>query len=387
MGRAGEEDAMGVDKPSLAFCWGVSSFYGWGVYGMNLALHAADRYALQCAVPFGPDDIYLDPVREARIAALAKASAPLWEKMRGGTVDLPHMVLEGLGHELVGAGRVTGTPSVGVVFLEQAKLSDDARKRADAYARIIAGSSWNERILRDQGVSRVTTILQGVDTSLFHPAPKARLFPGRFVIFSGGKLEFRKGQDIVLAAFRAFHQRHPEALLLCAWHSPWGKLAAQIGCPLKPDNSPDVNRWVIESGLPADAVVSVPATPNAMMPQIIREADVALFPNRCEGGTNLPAMECMACGVPTIVSSNTGHLDLIRTKAVFPLEWQRAVTSSLLDTTDWGESSVDECVETLETVFERKAEYMSTRAAFAMKELTWAAQIMRLMEAIEGISR
>ena len=29
------------------------------------------------------------------------------------------------------------------------------------------------------------------------------------------------------------------------------------------------------------------------------------FSNRAEGGTNLVAMECMAAGVPTIVSNNT----------------------------------------------------------------------------------
>ena len=48
------------------------------------------------------------------------------------------------------------------------------------------------------------------------------------------------------------------------------------------------------------------------MPDVLRRADVALFPNRCEGGTNLVAMEAAAVGVPVVLSANTGHLDVIR---------------------------------------------------------------------------
>ena len=59
-------------------------------------------------------------------------------------------------------------------------------------------------------------------------------------------------------------------------------------------------------------VLDLGRVPNAGMPRILRECDVAVFPNRAEGGTNLVAMKCMACGVPTILSANTGHLDLIR---------------------------------------------------------------------------
>ena len=54
------------------------------------------------------------------------------------------------------------------------------------------------------------------------------------------------------------------------------------------------------------------AFPNVGMPHVLHEADVALFPNRAEGGTNLVAMECLASGIPTILSANTGHLDLLR---------------------------------------------------------------------------
>ena len=50
---------------------------------------------------------------------------------------------------------------------------------------------------------------------------------------------------------------------------------------------------------------------NRQLPHLIKQADVAVFASRCEGGTNLMAMETLACGVPTLISANTGHLDLL----------------------------------------------------------------------------
>jgi hypothetical protein len=43
---------------------------------------------------------------------------------------------------------------------------------------------------------------------------------------------------------------------------------------------------------------------------LLQRANVALFCNRAEGGTNLVAMETLAAGVPVVISSNTGHLDI-----------------------------------------------------------------------------
>ena len=60
------------------------------------------------------------------------------------------------------------------------------------------------------------------------------------------------------------------------------------------------------------------------MPEVLREVDVAVFPNRCEGGTNLVAMEALASGLTCILSKNTGHLDLIRADNCLPLATQAA---------------------------------------------------------------
>src|SRR5262249_9605246 len=130
--------------------------------------------------------------------------------------------------------------------------------------------------------------------------------------------------------------------------------------------------------------------PNALMGQVIREADVALFTNRCEGGTNLVAMECMASGVPTILSTNTGHLDLIAMGGCVPLRRQRQVrppTQFFRATEGWGESDLDEVVETLELAWsDRQAMRSVARiGAEAMRGWSWTAQIDRFVDVIRPL--
>jgi glycosyltransferase involved in cell wall biosynthesis len=212
------------------------------------------------------------------------------------------------------------------------------------------------------------------------------------VIFSGGKLEFRKGQDLVLKAFKLFHQRHSEALLVTAWGNKWDwrdtALAALTDtAPVQPapDGEVDSARWALENGIPPDALIALGRTPNIAMPHVLREADVGLFANRCEGGTNLVAMECMACGVPVILSANTGHLDLLEPGDVaLPLTRQAPVKWDGADVEGWGESDVDEIVERLETIWRNReaARSIGQRGAAFMATMTWDRQTERLLRAL-----
>jgi hypothetical protein len=62
--------AFGHDdsRRPLVFSWGVSSFFGWGIYGLNILLTLADHpdYAPFGAVEFTVGGTVLDPLREAR---------------------------------------------------------------------------------------------------------------------------------------------------------------------------------------------------------------------------------------------------------------------------------------------------------------------------------
>jgi glycosyltransferase involved in cell wall biosynthesis len=279
---------------------------------------------------------------------------------------------------------IIGKPSIGVIFFENKPLPEALERIKDLLC-IVTGSTWNERILRAYGIKGVRTVLQGIDPTLFHPGPKRDFFKGQFLIFSGGKAEYRKAQDIVLAAFKVFSERHPEAVLVTAWHNFWPKLIQSLDCSrllgpvvINKSNQLDVYGWATANEIPADRIIDLGFVPNYRMPTILREMNVALFPNRAEGGTNLVAMECMACGLPTILSRNTGHVDIIESDSCYTLYDQRQPSRGFSDiggVAGWGESQVDEVVERLEQVFydTDEAARRGRRAAERLAQLTWQA--------------
>ena len=263
---------------------------------------------------------------------------------------------------------VTGTPQVAVAFLDDTDLGPDAAARLGEYAFVVAGSRWNRQLLEEAGAPAVELVLQAVDQAHFHPGPRRGLMKDRFVVFTGGKLEYRKGQDLVLRAFRIFAARHRDALLLTGWGSPWPGLAASLApCRgieppvLRADDTLDVRDWAARNGIDPAQVLDIGVVPNRAMPRILREADLAIFASRAEGGTNLVAMECMACGVPTVLSANTGHLDLLEADAAIPLTRQAALPGA--SRRGWGESDVDEMVALLEDAYDEPRRPAGARRA------------------------
>jgi glycosyltransferase involved in cell wall biosynthesis len=149
----------------------------------------------------------------------------------------------------------------------------------------------------------------------------------------------------------------------------------------------DVLAWAGASGVGPDHIIDLGVMPNARMPALLREMDVALFPNRAEGGTNMVAMEAMGCGAPCILSANTGHLDLIEGDNCYPLEQQGVLSGAegpFGDVAGWGESDIDEIVETLERAYlhRQEARERGLRGAAAQAERTWARTAAGMKEII-----
>jgi glycosyltransferase involved in cell wall biosynthesis len=377
-------------------CWGISSFYGWGVYGLNLALAwAADPDIDPVAIlPIERRLLAVDPLRMAMLDRFLKESAALVDMTRGhqGPLAFDIPILTGVGQDFMQA--FGGEPTIGLVFFEKPQLDPAAIARAKSIPLIVAGSTWNERILREHGLTNVTKVLQGIDPALFHVARRSGIMGDRFKVFSGGKLELRKGQDIVMAAFARFAPAHPDALLVTAWHSPWVQFGRTLditgrAAPMTYDanGAIDARAWAAANGIPSHQFLDLGFVPNAHMPPILREMDAALFTNRSEGGTNLVAMECMACGVPTILSANTGHLDLIDDDCCYPLSRQRGVSgfgAGIGETPGWGDTDTDEVVDALERAYTNRAEARRRGAAGAKKltEMTWAKTAAKMKEIV-----
>ncbi|MFC3070337.1 glycosyltransferase family 4 protein [Phenylobacterium soli] len=394
-------------RRTLVINWNLTSFHGWGIYGLNLALNLANDPDLQVvpAHEISQKMLALDPLSQMALEPTIRAASQLVRQLAanaGQEGQSTGPMLHALTAELVSSPaahnvRLRGKPNLAVLFLETDRLPADAVARGHDYDRIVAGSTWNEELLRAHGLEKITTVLQGVDPALFHPAPRRGFLSDRFLVFSGGKLERRKGQDIALAAFKIFAERHPDALLVTAWHSPFPHVARTVDASglaapvrFRPDGAVDAFGWAVANGVRENQILDIGLVPNAAMPQILREMDVALFPNRCEGGTNLVAMEAMACGVPAILSRNTGHLDLIEEGNCYVLERQGPVKGEGVERPElsgWRESDVDEAVEALEAAYQdrEEARRRGLAGAATLSRLTWAATAQGVKAAVQAL--
>jgi len=373
------------------------------VFGLHLALQLIRQGRGLPALLLPPDLGDASPVAQAMLQPAVCAQAALARILAdagGHVVDAEYPAIRGLGPGLEprpASARVRSTRNAGVTFLEDTAVSARARACGSACDLLIAGSRWTANLLEANGLPDVRVAQQGIDPAVFHPGPRSGLLEGRFVIFSGGKLEYRKGQDLVVAAFRIFVQRHPEALLVAAWHNPWPHTAVGVdrmehvrGLP-PPDGSGGlaIASWLVANGIPAANILVPGPLPNPAMAPLLRDADVAVFPNRCEGGTNLVAMEAMASGVPCILSANTGHLDLIQEGTCYPLTLQRPVAGGCplyQGYEGWGESDVGEIVEQMERVLAHRTEARARAARAAewmLREWTWETRMSDLLDLLD----
>ena len=373
--RFGKQLGLSDGVRVVGLDWSLDPATGWGNYGLQLIdqlLRAGDILPLLLHAPSPAlvkecrrvltsvskaDGSHVSGSHVSRAAARAIMTQGSWVADTLGAMDIDGRRFGG-GHPIVvdfvvvhAAKRfffgenetVWGVRNVAVVFFEDVDdIQPHRRQRAHCYDAVVLGSTWAWSVVTAVEESEYAPMFwrvhQGVRPEVFGPSRTH----GRedesfrpFRIFSGGKLEHRKGQDIVLEVFRRFHQRHPQSQLITAWHNGFlspsskpGRDAAEarkvvamhspyVSDPvLGPDRAVQVSAWAEAHGLPRGAVVSADSfvlnidsrkrsngqgknitggylSAGALV-EVMRRCDAAVFLSRAEGGTNLMAMEAMA---------------------------------------------------------------------------------------------
>lgn len=378
----------------------VGSYHGWGICGKQLAMHLAARGPVCLLTEAVNPQLGLDEAEEWCLRALQPGPAEAATLGAGGPVRTAGPVLQAMTDAELTPYRpgLRGHFTVGYVFFEANRaVARRARQASAFYDHIVAGSRWCEQQLRAAGVSQVSTILQGVDPAVFHPAEEPAVFGDRFVVFSGGKLEFRKGQDLVIRAYKVLQDRHRDTLLINSWHNFWPfSLETMAVSPWIrfPGGRPEaswrafVEALLAANGIDVTRVITLGVRPHATLARIYRLSSVGLFPNRCEGGTNLVLMEFMACGRPAIAAYNTGHCDVVDEGNAVLLRRMRPVTIQGPDgvMADWEEPELEEVVEALEWAYQHreKAAELGRQGAVEMARRSWAETAREFAELLWG---
>lgn len=338
--------------------------YGWGTCNTNLIRELGKL----CNVFLGDEPIPFKPLFD-------------------GTVFMPTA-----DHDLNPISPARGKRNLAYTFFEY-PLGSKAQENSKLYDLIFCGSTWCKERLAERGIHNTKVLIQGVDHEIFCPRKTERFvrtngsesitgvdfkIDPSFRIFSGGKFEYRKGQDIVIAAFKEFVKTHPEAHLVCAWFNPWPTIVIQSLQQMEL-NTPrgDIaltygqqdefyKRLLVENGIPEANFTVLPQLSQSALADVMRSTDIGVFPNRCEGGTNLVLMEYMSCGKAAIVSDGTGHSDIANCQNAM-LKYSPAPRNA------WREIAPRDIIAQMIACFHdsKLRAAVGTAAAVSMKQWTW----------------
>lgn len=368
-------------KPAVLLSWQLSDLHGWGIAGYEIFSNWAlkGKYQPVMGYPVSDNEVRgMDSLRKKLLLPSFQASNDLNAQITRATQKNPNQeltinipVVHALGNKFSKSGpNLKGSANIGRIVFEFDNLQSVTQisKQYDAF---VVASQWNLELLKAATDKPVFLNHEGVDITRFHPGPKSGLLnDDNFYIFSSGKIEYRKAQDLALEVFKRFAEGKSNVKLVTAWQSVFAQQISQgykgilsVGLEVHEGSIANIEKWAVDNGIPAEKIIDIGQVPHHMMPHIIREMDAALQLSRAEGGTNFVAMECMACGIPTLLSSCTGHLDIINYPNAIAVEVTSQSLTHIEGAADWREIDIDDAVAKLENLYKHKQRTGSIRSS------------------------
>jgi glycosyltransferase involved in cell wall biosynthesis/thioredoxin-like negative regulator of GroEL len=290
--------------------------------------------------------------------------------------------------------KARGIENYAYTFFE-GELNQKSIENSKQYKTVMAGSSWCEKRMREKGINNCSLLIQGIDPEIFHPINKSRN-GDNFVLFSGGKFEYRKGQDIVLKAVKILQEKYNDIVLVNCWYNIWPetmdfmKLSPHIKYENKGRTWEEKMSKIYQiNNLDPTRIKTLPIINSQELRDLYATTDLGIFPNRCEGGTNLVLMEYMACAKPVIASNTSGHTDIITRENSLRLENLKDFTIFNPDDSlgaRWQEPSVDELVAKIEYAYQNreKIQDLGKQAGQDLKHFTWEKSAKQLLSVINA---
>jgi alpha-maltose-1-phosphate synthase len=184
---------------------------------------------------------------------------------------------------------------------------------------VFAPSSFvaNSFLTRGFKPSQVLKEIYPVNFAHFKPAMVPREKNRPLTVISTGTLSLRKGTPYLLEAFRLVLRKHPSARL---------RLTRRI----QDSAAPVVEKY---RDLPIDWA---PGLPHPQLAERLRGSDIFVLPS-LEEGLVRTALEAMACGLPVVLTPNTGTADYVTPGVngeVVPIRDPQAIADAILKWAD-----------------------------------------------------
>lgn len=347
------------------------NFSGYGIAGAYLTTELVQLGHDVVLFPTGPSEAL--PQQHAVLAAAKAAQARY-------STTAPSVRLS---HQYDLALHVGRGPKIGFPIFELDWFDARERHHLRSQDHLIVCSEWARDVLRENDIDTPVSIVPlGVDRTIFHERIEIPgELPPETVFMNIGKLEDRKGHDILFRAFHAAFQPTDPVRLLVLGHNPFGGADYY-----------DTWRRDFIAGPMADRILLLTTRmPSHLeVAQFMMVADCGVFPARAEGW-NLELPEFLAMGKPVIATNVTGHTAYLTDANATRIELRERVQAR--QGTDYqgrywqfDDQAFEQLVEALRAVHRerqsRGALPLNTAGIATAESLSWTNAARRMVDAV-----
>ena len=362
--RTHDSHRMGVLWHSL-----VSFPTGYATSSKQLVL-SLDRLGVDVRLAYVYGTDFMEPPDEdPRVNAL---------KRRPKDLKLPQ-VLYSQGDNFC---KNSGPYKIGYTMLEVTGLPRDWVDQANHMDEVWAPSTFNAETFRSSGVTRpVHVIPLGVNPDYFNPGIRGYRPTSRYTFLSVFEWGERKGPEILLRAYtREFTQKDDVLLVLKVTNTDPGVNVSQQIADLD----------LPKTGAPICLLYNQ-RLPGHQFGALYRSVDCFVLATRGEGWC-MPAMEAMACGLPTIVTDWSAQHDFVNDANAYPLRVARLIPARAkcpyYEGFEWADPDEEHLRHLMRHVYEHRAEGQA-KGALASREVlakwTWDQAARKIVERLRTV--
>lgn len=231
---------------------------------------------------------------------------PLYKKWKNDGIPDVHIVLNETNHHYF-YDNYDGLKIAYNVW-ETTKQPDDFFNRLKSFDQVWVPSEWQRQCTIEQGISadKVKVVPEGVDTQMYKPinrvVSKPLDRPFRFVLV--GRWDYRKSTLEIIKTFTETFSKNENV-----------ELVISVDNPFASDGLETTEKRLEHFGILHSNIKIVHHLSKEDYIQLLKGADAFLSCARSEGW-NLPLIEAMACGVPSIYSNWGGQLEFAKGKGI-----------------------------------------------------------------------
>lgn len=280
--------------------------------------------------------------------------------------------------------RNQGRRKVGFTMLEVDGFPKEWVRQANEMDEVWVPTDFNRRGFLESGLRRpISVIPLGVDVNYFHPEIRGHPNPlGEFVFLSNFEWGERKEPWMLLKVFNETFSSRESVRLLC-------KIINRDPSVHVVD---EIRKLALKESGGKISFLFNREFPYYQLGSFYKSADVYVSAGRGEGW-DMPLMEAMACGLPSIATDWGAHKDFVHEGNSYPLQIRRTVPAvakcPYYEGFSWADPDPDHLRFLLREIYENQDEARG-RGAVAAREMatswTWDHSAARIAARLEALS-